>query len=85
MARTKQATPLRRNPSSEYTSKAEAPGTPSRNPRNLDKEANGNAPAQNGHALGLKSNAPVKEKVQKEAGALQFVVAVGGIYGSLYV
>ncbi|PQE13151.1 UAA transporter protein [Rutstroemia sp. NJR-2017a BBW] len=82
MARTKQATPLRRNPSSEYTSKAEAYGTPSRNPRNLDKEANGNAPAQNGNALGLKSSAPVKEKVQKEAGALQFVIAVGGIYGS---
>ncbi|PQE16059.1 UAA transporter protein [Rutstroemia sp. NJR-2017a WRK4] len=82
MARTKQATPLRRNPSSEYTSKAEAYGTSSRNPRNLDKEANGNAPAQNGHALGLKSDAPVKEKVQKEAGALQFVIAVGGIYGS---
>ncbi|KAM3070257.1 UDP-galactose transporter [Clarireedia jacksonii] len=82
MARTKQATPLRRNPSSEYTSKADAYGTPSGNARNLDKGTNGNAPGQNGNALGLKSNAPVKEKVQKEAGALQFLIAVGGIYGS---
>ena len=80
MARTKQATPLRRNPSSEYTSKAD--------PRSLDKKRNGNAPAQNGetHTLKnavVKSDAPLKEKAQKEAGALQLVFAVAGIYGSL--
>lgn len=80
MARTKQAEPLRRNPSSEYTSKADATGTRSLSARNLDKEMNGNALAQNGV---IKSDAPLKEKAQKEAGALQLIFAVAGIYGSL--
>ncbi|KAB8297191.1 hypothetical protein EYC80_002569 [Monilinia laxa] len=79
MARTKQAEPLRRNPSSEYTSKADANGTKSLGSRNLGKKMNGNAPAQNGV---LKGNAPSKEKAQKEAGALQLIFAVAGIYGS---
>lgn len=72
MARQKQATPLRREPSSEYTSKANAPGTPSQSPRNLDNET------MNSHVA---SNGP---KV-KETGALQFLVAVGGIYGSFLI
>ncbi|RAL58525.1 hypothetical protein DID88_004029 [Monilinia fructigena] len=79
MARTKQAEPLRRNPSAEYTSKADANGIKSLSSRNLDKKMNGNAPAQNGV---LKGNAPGKEKAQKEAGALQLIFAVAGIYGS---
>ncbi|KAA8568411.1 hypothetical protein EYC84_007444 [Monilinia fructicola] len=80
MARTKQAEPLRRNPSSEYTSKADANGTKSLSSRNLDKKINGDAPVQNGV---VKGNAPLKEKAQqKEAGALQLIFAVAGIYGS---
>ncbi|ESZ97630.1 hypothetical protein SBOR_1988 [Sclerotinia borealis F-4128] len=79
MARTKQAEPLRRNPSSEYTNKAGANGARSSIPRNQDKEMNGNASALNGV---IKSNAPLEEKVQKEAGALQLILAVAGIYGS---
>jgi UDP-galactose transporter B1 len=81
MARTKQATPLRRDPSSEYFSKADATGTPSRSARNLNKDlSNGNT--TNGHTNGtvLKDLFPV---AQKEAGPLQFVIAVGGIYGTL--
>ncbi|KAJ8065575.1 hypothetical protein OCU04_006254 [Sclerotinia nivalis] len=79
MARTKQAEPLRRKPSSEYTSKSDATGSKSLSARNLNKEMNGNAPAQNGV---VKSDAPLKAKTQKEAGALQLVFAVAGIYGS---
>ncbi|PBP28758.1 UAA transporter [Diplocarpon rosae] len=75
MGRTKQPTPLRREPSSEYTSKAEGNGTPSRSVRKLDKEANGNVAAAE-HIL--ESVVPGV----KEAGALQFLIAVGGIYGS---
>lgn len=69
MARQK-ATPLRREPSSEYTA-----GTP----RNQEK-INGDV-ITNGHA----NESPVTNAlVPKEAGALQFLIAVGGIYGSLY-
>jgi UDP-galactose transporter B1 len=76
MARTKQATPLRREPSSEYISKNEGPGTPSRSPRNLNKEKEA--------ANGLANGSIVKPVAEvKEAGALQLVFAVGGIYGSL--
>ena len=85
MARVKQATPLRRDPSSEYFSKAAAQGTPSRSPRNLDRERETNGTAiGNGHANTnggvLKALSP---KVPKEAGALRLLTAVGGIYGSL--
>ncbi|KAF7879279.1 hypothetical protein EAF04_000476 [Stromatinia cepivora] len=79
MARTKQAEPLRRKSSSEYTSKSDATGSKSLSARNLNKEMNGNAPAQNGAA---KSDAPSKVKAQNEAGALQLIFAVAGIYGS---
>ncbi|CAL3964710.1 unnamed protein product [Diplocarpon coronariae] len=75
MGRTKQATPSRRDPSSEYTSKAEGNGTPSRSTRISDKEVNGNVAAAE-HIL--ESVVPGV----KEAGALQFLIAVGGIYGS---
>jgi len=73
MARTKQATPLRRDPSSEYVQGVS--GTPSRSARNLDKDV------ANGHGNGqvLKSIVPVT----KEAGVLQLLFAAGGIYGSL--
>ena len=76
MARSKQATPLRREPSSEYTSKID--GTPSRSARSVDKHMNGNG-AMNAAEKVLESVVPGV----KEAGALQFLIAVGGIYGSL--
>jgi UDP-galactose transporter B1 len=83
MARTKQATPLRRDPSSEYFSKSEADatGTPTRSPRNLDKEINGIV-ASNGY-VAEKVIETLAPEARKEAGAVQFLIAVGGIYGSL--
>ena len=86
MARTKQATPLRRDPSSEYFSRAElaTSGTPSQSPRNSDIAAGGNGtvPATGDLSKDIlqKSFAPEV----KEAGALQLLAALGGIYGSLY-
>jgi UDP-galactose transporter B1 len=83
MARTKQATPLRREPSSEYTSKADQNGAPTRSLRNMDKEINGNG--RRG-SISLTAESVIEAlapEAKKEAGALQFLVAVGGIYGSL--
>lgn len=74
MARVKQATPLRRNPSSEYTSKED------RTPRGAEKKANGTT---NGHPDGGLLNA-LAPKPAKEAGILQLLIGAGGIYGSLY-
>lgn len=71
MARSKQATPVRRQTSSEYFSKADLARTPS----------NGEATQPNGKAIAVAA-APVEAK---EAGALQILIAVGGIYASLYV
>jgi solute carrier family 35 (UDP-galactose transporter), member B1 len=80
MARTKQATPLRRDPSSEYFSR-DVTGTPSRSPGTWEKEkSNGEI---NGHVNGSAAKTPTPT-TRKEAGALQFLVAVTGIYGSLY-
>lgn len=78
MARTKQATPLRRDPSSEYFSR-DTSGTPSQSPGSWEKErSNGGT---NGYTNGsiTKSSTP---KAQNEAGAMQLLVAVGGIYAS---
>lgn len=80
MARTKQATPLRREPSSEYTSKADRNGTPSRSSRNFDKALDGIAVDHADAEEVLRSMVP---ESRKEAGAFQFLIAVGGIYGSL--
>ena len=76
MARQK-ATPLRREPSSEYTQ-----GTPGRNLRSLETERVNGDGAINGHINGKLLESRVTN-VQKEAGTLQLVVAVAGIYGSL--
>jgi UDP-galactose transporter B1 len=80
MARTKQATPLRRDPSSEYFSR-DTSGTPSRSPGSWDKEKSNSG--ANGHKNGsiTKSSTP---KAQTEAGLIQLLIAVGGIYASLY-
>ncbi|TVY85537.1 UDP-galactose transporter-1-like protein [Lachnellula suecica] len=77
MARTKQATPLRRDPSSEYVQGVS--GTPSRSARNLDRGV-----VNGGSADGLVNGGVLENivPVTKEAGALQFLIAVGGIYGS---
>jgi len=77
MARTKQATPLRRAPSSEYTSKADG-RSPS---RILDKGASSGGTG-NGHATGSVLESVLPKPQKKEAGALQLLFAVGGIYGS---
>jgi hypothetical protein len=79
MARTKQSTPLRREPSSEYVH-GETRGTPVRGATNLDKGyRNGNL--RNGEANGDILKPAVS--AQKEAGLLQLIFAAGGIYGSL--
>lgn len=51
--------------------------------RHSNEQTNG-AEARNGLTKGSPAKSSVPE-VQKEAGALQFLVAVGGIYGSLFV
>ncbi|KAH8815826.1 UAA transporter family-domain-containing protein [Xylogone sp. PMI_703] len=85
MARTKQDTPIRREPSSEYTSKADATGTPGRAVRNLNREfSNGNA-QRNGDTNSSANSKLIKaieQQLPKQAGALQLLFAVGGIYGS---
>lgn len=84
MARTKQATPLRREPSSEYTSKADQNGSLSMSARIGNKEMNGR---QRRGSMAAETAEQVIETLApeagKEAGALQFLIAVGGIYGSL--
>jgi UDP-galactose transporter B1 len=81
MARTKQATPLRREPSSEYTSKADGYGTPSRSARNLDRDTNGTS--NGSEILGSDTVRPIIPETKKDAGIVQLLFAVGGIYGSL--
>jgi UDP-galactose transporter B1 len=83
MARTKQATPLRREPSSEYTSKADQNGTQTRSSRNLDKETDGTGRRGSVSLAAESVIEALAPEAKKEAGALQFLVAVGGIYGSL--
>jgi UDP-galactose transporter B1 len=83
MARTKQATPLRREPSSEYTSKADQNGTPTRSSRNLDKETDRTGRRGSVSLAAESVIEALAPEAKKEAGALQFLVAVGGIYGSL--
>jgi hypothetical protein len=78
MGRQKQATPLRREVSSEYTSAAD------RTPRHLARGTDemGKNVTLNGHANGKAiSGAALAEK--KQAGLPQLIVAVGGIYVSL--
>lgn len=78
MGRQKQATPLRRAVSSEYTSAAD------RTPRHVAQGSDeiGKNTTVNGHANGkVFSGAALAEK--KQAGLAQLIVAVGGIYASL--
>ncbi|KAK4244392.1 UAA transporter family-domain-containing protein [Corynascus novoguineensis] len=81
MARTKQATPLRREPSSEYSGKHD------RTPRvkqvgaapAVTEMANGKA---NGHASLREAEAPVSVATKKEAGIVTLIIDVAGIYAS---
>jgi UDP-galactose transporter B1 len=83
MARHKQATPLRREHSSEYTSSADRIGTPTKISRTLDSPAAAAAPIKaNAHANGV-AVAPVAVQKKKQAGLLELVIGVSGIYASL--
>ncbi|OBT77941.1 hypothetical protein VF21_04343 [Pseudogymnoascus sp. 05NY08] len=85
MARHKQATPLRREHSSEYTSSADRAGaTPTKLSRSLDTGSVTLPSKANGHVNGAAVVAPVVEKGQKkkQAGLLELVIGVSGIYAS---
>lgn len=72
--------------SSEYYSKADATGTPGRTVRNLNKELVNGSATHNGDSNGSPNGQPKNasgEQSPKQAGALQLLFAVGGIYGSL--
>lgn len=78
MARSKQATPIRRQTSSEYFSKADALArTPS--------HGNGVATTATSSKSNGKVSVPAAPVEAKEAGVVQILIAVGGIYASLYV
>jgi UDP-galactose transporter B1 len=78
MGRQKQTTPLRREVSSEYTSKADrTPRGPGRNMETMFFPI-----VSNGHVNGkVIAGSAVKEKAQP--GIPQLIMAVGGIYASL--
>lgn len=67
MARIKQARPIQREPSSEFISKHDRPPPPG---------------AENGKAK-AESRAVAATEMHAEAGLMQLVIAVAGIYGSL--
>lgn len=73
MARVKQAKPIQRQPSSEYV--AGQTSTPSKNIDEIAFQSNGVATKA--------VSAPATAR--KDAGVAQLVIAVAGIYGSLYV
>ena len=92
MARHKQATPLRREHSSEYTSSADRNGaTPTKRVRNLDGgsvalpgKANGYVDGSaNGAVVAPVAAAAAGKKGKKQAGLLELVIGVVGIYASL--
>ncbi|KAL2124136.1 hypothetical protein VTJ04DRAFT_501 [Mycothermus thermophilus] len=79
MARTKQATPLRREPSSQYSLRSrDAAGATNEKP-NGHSVANGNA---NDLGRGQKPHAPASAAAKKNAGILTLVIDVAGIYAS---
>lgn len=80
MARSKQATPIRREASTEYFSKRDVPK------RTVSGEttAQSNGNLKTAVPVAVPTTASAAAKVS-EAGALQILIAVGGIYASLYV
>ena len=84
MARTKQATPLRREPSSEYSSKLD------RAPRSREPSESHEVAAHepNGKANGLaavesKSQSEAAAVAKKDPGVVTLIIDVAGIYASL--
>lgn len=73
MARTKQATPIRRELSSEYASKHD------RIPKESPSVSNGKA---NGH-VAARADTPKPTTTKKEAGLVTLIIDVAGIYASL--
>lgn len=79
MARIKQATPVRREPSSEYASKHDrAPKAREQDAAN--GKANGVVSNGGGSASSNADKAPV---AKKEAGIVTLIIDVAGIYASL--
>ncbi|KFZ17350.1 hypothetical protein V502_04635 [Pseudogymnoascus sp. VKM F-4520 (FW-2644)] len=84
MARHKQATPLRREHSSEYTSSADRNGaTPTKRSRNLDNTSPAPLGKANGYANGAVVAPVAAAAKKKQAGLLELVIGVSGIYASL--
>lgn len=81
MARTKQANPIQRTTSSEYVTRQN--GTPKRTASFTVVDEAGSTKT-NGIAQVAESIAAPSAMEQKEAGIVQLVIAVAGIYGSLY-
>lgn len=77
MARTKQAKPVERQPSSEYVTRQTS--TPSKMRDEMTPQPNG----VDSKIATVPVPAPAMAK--KDAGVAQLVIAVAGIYGSLYV
>jgi hypothetical protein len=78
MARTKQATPLRREPSSEYASKLD------RTPRSREVSAtHETAEKPNGKANGMVSPGGIAPVAKKDPGIVTLIIDVAGIYASL--
>lgn len=73
MARIKQAKPVERQPSTEYITRQDQKSTPSKRRDEMVSQSNG---------VAEKATAT---SAKKEAGVTQLVIAVAGIYGSLYV
>lgn len=83
MARQKQATPLRREVSSEYTSAADRNGTAVyRQTRHLDAEVDVKPVKINRSVEATKVTTP-DSPAKKQAGLLELVIGVSGIYASL--
>lgn len=79
MARTKQVKPVERTPSSEYVTRQN--GTPAKRTPSFNVAEQVKA---NGAALANKVAIAPAETGEQEAGIVQLVIAVAGIYGSLY-
>lgn len=81
MARVK-SVPLRREPSSEYTSRDDAAGSSPRSSGTVKGASSINSTELNGQHNG-KMGAGIDLPVVKDVGLPQLLMAVGGIYGSL--
>lgn len=81
MARTKQAAPVRREPSSEYVSKLDRESALLAKQQELNGQAATAVGASNGSAKAKAAASGTSAK--SAAGVRQVAIAVAGIYGSL--